>query len=202
MTHARNLRFALPLLAAAFVVACSDSPDADPQAEPSPSEAATSPAAVADAGRAFRYTSLDDCPLLRSAPEEAGFYEYECPGEGGFKLKLVEADLRQNIMVVPPGGGEERSLDLAALSGGGFSELEDLVEWRGTMESGAFKPDALILRQEVAEGSEGQEDTSYLIAVKLAGTPCAVARIAPGPGQNEQARAAADGAGSCLAGPG
>jgi len=201
MTHAaRNLRFALPLLAAACVAACSDSPQADSQAEPSPSEAAATAAAVP--GREFRYTSLDDCPLLRSAPEEAGFYEYECPGEGGFKLKLVEADLRQNIIVVPPGGGTEHSLDLAALSGGGFSELEDRVEWRGTQEGGTFTPDALILRQEVAEGPEGQEDTSYLVAVKLTGTPCVVARIEPGPGQNEQARAAADGAGSCLAGPG
>lgn len=205
-------RIALPLLAVAFVAACSDNSTDEQQAEPTEAQggaalpdaplpdAATPAAAIP--GREFRYTSLDGCPLLRSAPEEAGFYEYECPGEGGYRLKLTEADLRQNIHVIPPGGGAERSLDLNALSGGGFSELADNVEWRGTLDGTAFKPDALILRQEAIEDPDGKKEVSYLVAVKLTAKPCAVARIAPGPGQNEKARAAADGAGPCLPGTG
>lgn len=212
MILTKSSRVAAPLLAFALVAACSDNSADDQQAEPAEAqrEAALPEAPLPDAatpappipGREFRYTSLDGCPLLRSAPEEAGFYEYDCPGEGGYRLKLTEADLRQNITVIPPGGGAGRSLDLNALSGGGFSELADNVEWRGTLDGATFTPDSLILRQNAVEDPEGKKEVSYLVAVKLTGRPCAVARIAPGAGQNEKARAAADGNGACLPGPG
>jgi len=209
MTHsacfarARFTRLALPLLAVSLIAACSDnsrdSEDTAPAPAPVAVETAT-PAGPAVKGREFRYTSLD-CPLIRSNPDEGGFFEYECPGEGGYKLKLVEADLRQNIIVVAPDGAS-RSLELSALAGGRFNELGETVEWRGKVEGGTFSPDAMILRQEVVEDPDGQKEVSYLVPVRLTGRPCAVGRIAPGAGQNDQARAAADGRGACLPEPG
>ena len=181
----------LPL---ALAAACS-------QGEPAPSgDGTAAPEQVREDVR--RNTSLEGCDLIRSEPEEAGFYEYECEGLGGYRLRLVQADLRENVVVLPPEGAEQ-SLDLPALADGAFSSIGDVAEWRGAMVGERFRPVALILRQSVMEGSGAEvRNVSYLLAVRLADTPCVVARIAPGPEQDELARAAADAGGECLAVPG
>jgi hypothetical protein len=184
-----------PLFAAALLAACSQEQPADE----TPSPTATPAALAAVAGREFKYTSLKDCPLLKANPDEAGYFESECPGEGGYKLRVIESDLRQAVTVISP-GGTSAALDLSALTGGGFSKLGDTVEWRGMARRGGFTPDALILRHAVATDPEGGPDISWLVAVKLASTPCAVATIKPGPAQNENARSAADAGGDCLSG--
>src|SRR5690606_18140759 len=102
---------AFPLLAL-LLFACSsqdaeDTAEAPPSASasaesPAPAPAAQPPAPEAE-NRLSRYSSIAKCPLVKSAPEEAGFYEYECPGEGGYDVRLVEADLRQNIVLTTPG---------------------------------------------------------------------------------------------------
>ena len=149
-----------------------------------------------------RHTSLKGCALTRSAPEEAGFYEYECDGLGGYRLRLVQADLRENITVISPDGGEA-DLGLPALADGAFSSIGDTAEWHGTARGEQFTPDTLILRQSVMEGAGSDiRNVSYLLAVRLGDTPCVVARIPPAPDQNEAARAAADAGGECLAAPG
>jgi len=193
--------FSFPL-ACLLLAACSGGEQEQAQPSPSPE---TSPAALPAQSaspemplRISTYTSLDDCPVLRSNPDEGGFYESECPGEAGYKLRVTESDLRQTVAVIAPDGASH-GLRLSSVSGGGFSELGDTVEWRGTTKGGVFVPDALVLRHEVVTDPEGEKEVSYLVAVRLAGTPCAVARIAPGPGQNEKARAAADAGGKCLA---
>lgn len=151
-----------------------------------------------DAGRDSYYTSLQDCPVIRSAPEEAGYSRSACPGLGGYGLELVDADARHNLIVVAP-DGQEHSLRLPSLSGGGFSSLGERVEWRGITGNGKFRPDAMIVRHEVIEdANEPERPTSYLLAVSLEGTPCLAARIAPGDAQNERAREAADGLLHCM----
>lgn len=161
---------------------------------PTPSPAAT---AASTAGRVSRYTSLSDCRVVRSAPDEAGFSESSCPGLGDYRLKLVEADGRQNLMLVS--GGREHNLRLSSVSSGGFSELGKRIEWRGHGQDGSFHPDALILRYDVVENfDQPTRPTSYLLPVSLERTPCLSAKIRPGPGQNDRARAAADGRGKCL----
>lgn len=190
------MRLVPTLLFAAALSACSQ----EAAEEPPPTPAATvSPGPSASPGRAFRYTGVAECPVLESNPEEAGYYLSECPGEGGYKLRVSESDLRQTVAVIAPGGAETQ-LDLAAVTGGGFSTLGDRVEWRGEERDGAFAPDALIVRHDVVTNPEGNETVSYLVAVRLAPAPCVVARITPGPEQNARARAAADTGGACLAG--
>ena len=184
------------LFAISLLTACSKEkqPEEAPSASPEPTEAPS-----AAPGRIFTYTSLEDCPVLESNPDEAGYYLSECKGEGGYKLQVIESDLRQTIEVIAP-DGKETGLNLSSVTGGGFSHLGKNVEWRGAVKDGSFAPDALILRHDVVTNPEGTKTESWLVAVKLTGTPCPIARIAPGPEQNQQARDAADARGACLPG--
>lgn len=184
-----------PALLLIGLAACS--PSRDPVPEDAPGVPAAVPSASAGPAVSYRHSRLDGCRLLRSAPEEAGFFEHECPGEGGWRLRHVEADLRENLTLLPPDGGEH-DLGLTALANGAFNSLGETVEWRGQAGE-ALKPHALIVRQSVMEDPDpAVPEVSYLLAVRLAPTPCVVARIAPGPDQNEQARIAADRGGACL----
>jgi hypothetical protein len=212
------MRTLLPLLAATCLGACGSEPEpAAPNAAapveipvpapaetpaPSPSIAPPTPEPAATAtpagdGRVSRYTSLDACRVVRSAPDEAGFAESTCPGLGGYGLKLVEADGRHNLMLVS--GGREHNLRLPSISGGGFSELGKKIEWRGREEGGEFRPEGVILRYDVVENPDQPgRPISYLLPVPLQRTPCVAAKIRPGRDQNSRARAAIDGTPRCL----
>jgi len=202
------MRTFIPLLALCLC-ACGGSPPEEPArngsaveeptAAPTPTPTgsrATGMPSTTD-GRVSRYTSLADCQVVRSAPDEAGFFESACPGLGGYRLKLVEADGRQNLILVM--GGREHNLGLPSISGGGFSELGKRIEWRGREEDGSFHPDALILRYDVVENvDQPTRPTSYLLPVTLERTPCLSTKIRPGPAQNDRARAVADAQRTCL----
>lgn len=197
MTH-RNLA---SISALALLAACSSGEEEARETSvptQTASEALPQTAATPDAsGRAFRYTRIEDCPLLESNPEEGGYFRYECPGEGRYKVQVIESDLRQTAEVIAP-NGQGTALELSSVTGGGFSTLGKTLEWRGVEKDGTFVPDALILRHEVVTDPNGQKTVSYLVAVKLAAKPCVTARIAPGPEQNAKARDAADAGGACL----
>jgi hypothetical protein len=174
-----------------FASACSQEPAP-------PDDDATPGAEVVEPAERSRYTQLTGCTLIRSAPEEAGFFEHECPGEGGYRLRHVEADLRENLIVLAPGGGEH-SLELPALAAGAFSSTGDTVEWRGKSRAGGFTPTALIVRQSAVEDPDPDiPEVSYLVVARLAPNPCVVARVPPGPDQNVRARELADRGGECL----
>lgn len=146
------------------------------------------------------YTRIDKCRTVELNVEEGGWSVQLCPGLGGYRLRVTEGDLRQNVVVLLPGGGE-RSLALSeATRSGGFSSLGSTVEWRGRGAGRAFRPEALILRYSVVEDAEHPErPTSYLLTVSLANRrPCVTARVPPGPGQNERARRIADRPAPCL----
>jgi len=176
------------------------------QEQPSPAEETATPSPAATVAERpptpdpVRYTSLEDCQLLRSAPEEAGFFEYECAGEGGWRLRHTESDLRENLVLIAPDGAEH-DLGLVALAQGAFSDLGNKVEWRGSDEGGQFVPRSLILRQQVMEDPDPvKPERSYLIAVRLTPSPCVLARVIPGALQNERAREVADKQQVCLSG--
>ena len=117
------------------------------------------------------------------------YTETQCAGPAGWALRIADADARQTLTVLPPGGHETR-LDTARIGGGGFSSFGKTAEWRGPAGP-QFAPDALIVRYQVAEQPHPAPETAYLLAVKLTPEPCIVAHIAPGAEQNAQARAAA-----------
>lgn len=155
--------------------------------------------------RTSQYTRTDQCRMIERNEEEGGWSVQACPGLAGYRLRVTEGDLRQNVVVELPRSGarraSERSLALAEATGsGGFSSIGASVEWRGIGTGRAFRPDALILRYVVVEDPERPNaPTSYLVTVSLANRrPCVTAKVPPGPGQNERARAIADRPGRCL----
>ncbi len=160
-----------------------------------PASAAAQPSASAD--RQSRYTSLDACEVIATAPEEAGYSRSACPGLGGYSLEFVVADGRENLVVMSPGGAQQ-SLGLPSLMGGGFSALGRTIEWRGE-KANRLSPDALIVRYNAVEDPlRPGQPTSYLLVVSLSAPPCLAARVPPARAQNELARIAADGAMTCM----
>ena len=190
-----------PLACSLTLLAAACSSEEDPADAAEPAARASEPSPAPAPAVVHRYTRLDDCRLLRSAPEEATFYEYECLGEGGYRLRKVQSDLRDNLVVLAPDGSEHK-LDLPALASGAFSELGDTAEWRGTETARVFAPHALIVRQSVVQDPDpAVPERSYLLAIRLTPRPCVVARLEPGPAQNERAREVAERPGPCLPEP-
>ena len=130
-------RSCLPALALA-AAGCSDEP-ATPAPERTLAGAPTAAASNPAPDEPFRYTHLsgDGCTVIKSVPDEAGYFVQECAGEGGYRLRHSEADLRQDLVVLAPGGGEHE-LGLTTMAGGAFNSLGDTVEWRGEAEGGRF----------------------------------------------------------------
>lgn len=200
----------LPLLA--LIAACSQqAPAPDPVSSEgvdraSSASTATAPSAQASAaadaadppGRQHRYTSLKNCKLLREEREEMPLTEVSCAGQGSYSLRILDSDARQRMTLVPS-SGESYALPVDRIGGGAFSSFRDTAEWRGPAGE-PFKPDALIVRYSVAEKPHPAPETSYLLVARLGADPCLVAVVPPGPGQNDSARASADGAKACLPG--
>jgi hypothetical protein len=72
----------------------------------------------------------------------------ECPGVGGYKLHLLEGDLRQSINVIDP-DRRKTELTLSNVSGG-FSSIGPTAEWRMNGKT----PVALIISFSVSENPE------------------------------------------------
>jgi hypothetical protein len=138
------------------------------------------------------------CKTIESTSEGAGYFKGQCPGIAGYKLIIEEGDIRQNMTVITP-AGKKYDLNLWSVVGSGFSNLGPRIEWRVAGRS--MKPNALIVRYNVANAEDSTKGTSWLVVVKItAGGICVTDKIAPGTNQNEQARTAADGSASkpCL----
>jgi hypothetical protein len=141
------------------------------------------------------YTGLGtkSCKTIESNPDEGGSYRGQCPGYGGFKLELLEGDLRQSINILAP-GKKKYELDLWSVVSSGFSSIGDKAEWRVTRSGKTVSPMALILRYNASENPEDStKNTSYLVVVKLTKTSaCVTDVISPMKDQNVKARELAD----------
>lgn len=200
-------RTAFSILLGASLTACSPSTPDNAAIDAGSHDNGATPAAVAETpdvpppagdARASRYTSLADCPVVRENMEEGAYRLSECPGLGGRKLRLVDADARHNLIVVAA-DGSEHSLNLPSSFSGAFSTIGDRVEWRGPAEGVTFRPDAIVIRYDAFLKPETPEvPVSHLVVISLGDRPCVTARIDPGDAQNERARSAADALGPCL----
>lgn len=143
--------------------------------------------ALAQNKSVYTSTKTNACRTISSNPDEGGSYEGECPGAGGYKIRLLEGDIRQTINIITPA---KKKFELNFWSFyGGFSAVGEKIEWRvkGTV------PVALIARFNVAGSDDTQKSTSYLMVSKIgAKESCVVDVIMPGAKQNEEARIAAD----------
>jgi len=50
----------------------------------------------------YTSTKTGACKTIRSTAEGTGSYEGECPGTGGYKVRLLEGDIRQTLNVITP----------------------------------------------------------------------------------------------------
>lgn len=119
--------------------------------------------------------------------DEGGDYLGVCPGVGGYKLKLIEGDLRQTLFVITP-KKKEHALRFNEFYYS-FSAIGDKVEWR--LKRGV--PVALIARYNVSDVEDSEKRTSYLMVVKITKSlSCVTDVVLPGASQNETARKLAD----------
>lgn len=183
----------LPLL----LTACSGSDAPVPTASDAAiamaasSEALPAPAPTAAGGPSSRYTSLKDCKV-EQLREDEDWSVSRCSGPGGYSLMVDYGDARDDLRLIQS-GAKPVELGLLALNNGGFNSLGDAVEWRGSGAGEAFKPAALIVRNNAVENPERPErPTALLVVIDLA-QGCVVAQVRPRPSQNEAARKIADG---------
>ena len=139
------------------------------------------------------YTSFKTCKVVKSGESVGEDWSISrCAGLGGYDLFLSYDDARDDLTLLHK-GSPPTELGLFGLSGGGFSSLGDTAEWRGNGSGIGFAPTALIVRHVVSENSDKAErQTSKLLVVDLA-QRCVVGQVRPQAGQNEAARAIADG---------
>jgi hypothetical protein len=157
---------------------------------------ATASSATAQSNQSV-YTNLAPkyCRTLKSGTDEADSYTGRCRGVAGYNLIVEEGDLRTNIKVVPPRGGE-KSLELWSVVSSAFSSLGPKAEWRMARRGGKLVPVALIVRYIASEKvDEPNKTSSYLAVTKITSQEiCVTDKISPGPKANDEARSAADSA--------
>ncbi len=126
---------------------------------------------------------------ISSDADEGGSYEGECNGVGGYKVRLLEGDIRQTINIITP-AKKKFELNFWGFYGG-FSYVGEKIEWRIKGKV----PVAMIVRFNVAGSVDTQKSISYLMVSKI-GTKesCVTDVILPGADQNAAARIAADAA--------
>lgn len=136
-------------------------------------------------------TLVKDCKTIEQDDEGAGYYRGECPGVGGYKLELIEGDIRQTINLLAP-DGTSSELNFWSSVSGGFSAVGEKAEWRVTRSGNKITPFALIIRFN-AQNAETQKNDSFLVVVKIEGnSACITEIIKPVMNQNVKARQAAD----------
>lgn len=137
------------------------------------------------------YTSLSDkkCKTLESAVDEGGWYLGLCPGVGGYKLKLSEGDLRQNITVVAP-NKKDYSLEFGSNVTSAFNAVGEQAEWRVTGAGKKLKPSALIVRLNANENPEDYRvNVSYLLVIKITSDSVCITDIVAPTVANQNVRA-------------
>lgn len=143
--------------------------------------------AVAQNKSVYTSTKTSACRTIESSTEGDGSYEAECSGVGGYKVHLLEGDIRQTLNIITP-AKKKFELNFWYIYSG-FSSIGEKIEWRTT----AGVPVALIARYNVASGDDSKKSTSYLMVSKIGKTSsCVVDVIMPGKNQNANARKSAD----------
>lgn len=146
-------------------------------------------AAAAQNKSVYTSTKTSTCRTISSNPNEAGSYEGECQGVGGYKVRLLEGDIRQTLNIITP-AKKKFELNFWAFYSG-FSAIGEKIEWR----TKAGVPVALIARFNVAGAEDSSKSTSYLMVSKIGrSSSCVTDVVKPQPNQNEKARELADAA--------
>jgi hypothetical protein len=137
----------------------------------------------------YTSTKTSACRTITSNPNEGGSYEGECRGVGGYKVRLLEGDIRQTLDIITP-AKKKFELDFWGFYGG-FSSIGERLEWR----TRRGVPVALIARFNVANADDSSKSTSYLMVSKIGSKQsCVTDIVPPQKNQNAEARRLADAA--------
>lgn len=132
------------------------------------------------------YTSIaeQDCITLNS--DNMGSIQ-ECEPFLDIKVKVIEGDLRQSIVLMRK--GKEYDLNFWSIVSPMFSFLGQKIEWRHQLDK-PKKLKGMIVRFEASDNFENLDKTSsYLVVSKISKDKiCVVAKIAPSEHQNKIAR--------------
>ena len=147
--------------------------------------------AIAQNRSVYTSTRTSACRTIESNPNEGGSYEGECRGVGGYKVRLLEGDIRQTLNIITPA---KKKFELNFWSFySGFSSIGEKIEWR--VKKGV--PVALIARYNVAMNDDPRSSRSVLMVSKIGKiSSCVTDTVEAGPKQNEKARELADAASS------
>jgi hypothetical protein len=144
---------------------------------------------VAQNRSVYTSTRTSDCRAQKVSDDHGGDYVGRCRGVGGYKVDLIEGDLRQTLNIINPVGKMSR-LDLNTFYGS-FSYIGEKLEWRTKKGS----PVALISRYYIADHEGGNKSKSLLFVTKISpAKSCVVDIVDAVTGQNEKARELADAA--------
>jgi hypothetical protein len=170
-------------LAAIAATALMGAPPAWPQAAP--------PVASVYSSLAGR-----DCPSVEQGVETV-YFTMECPGVGGYRLRVLRDEDRSSVTVVTP-AGRQFPLEFWNVVTRGFSDLGPTAEWRVGRARGKPVPIALIVRVNAREPDPSDIDATARQRATLAVTKitpdviCVVETIGAAPRANAEARHAAD----------
>src|SRR5215204_4730031 len=84
--------------------------------------------AVAQNKSVYTSTRTSACRTIESNPDEGGSYEGECAGVGGYKVRLLEGDIRQTLNIITP-AKKKFELNFWGFYSG-FSSIGEKIEWR------------------------------------------------------------------------
>jgi hypothetical protein len=146
-------------------------------------------AAAAQNKSIYTSTKTNACKTIRSTSEGTGSYVGECRGVGGYKVRLIEGDIRQTLDIVTPA---RKKFELNFWNFySSFSSIGEKIEWR--VKLGV--PVAIIARYNVSNPADPERSTSYLMVSRIGRqVNCVTDIVGPGPRQNEEARRLADAA--------
>ncbi len=141
------------------------------------------------------YTDLtaEKCKNIESDDTGSGYSRDECPGVGGYKLQVIESDIRQTINIIIR-DGKKHELNFQKVVSPSFSYTGKKAEWRVVRENGQIKPIALIVRYNfTVNPAISSEEASYLTVTKVTeNLACATDVVKSVKNQNVKARQLAD----------
>lgn len=142
---------------------------------------------VAQNKSVYTSTKTNACKTIRSTSEGTGSYVGECRGVGGYKVRLIEGDIRQTLDIITPARNRFELNFWNFYSS--FSSIGEKIEWR--VKLGV--PVAIIARYNVSNPEDAEKSTSYLMVSRIGRqVTCVTDIVEPGPRQNEEARRLAD----------
>lgn len=140
---------------------------------------------------AEKFTALVKSSEFEKEPE-IDYFSAICPGYGGYELILQGGDARSWINVRYKGQTSDLYVKSMELARGGFpNKANDVVEWRGIVKDGDFKPYAIIYRIDAAN-DEGVTDRTTLLVIALNEGKSQIIGSAHGKGEDAKAKAIAD----------